>query len=169
MRNVLRSIGANVFLAAVLALALSGCSTGPSDSIQTSSLAPRETPRYTEAPRRYVDPGHPTPREFAAASDQYGLEGDRRIQTASIAEPRRTPYYGPDPRWRQPAAAAPITTGSTGYGAQRPYVVEVREGDTLYSLSRRYNVPMRDLAIANRLPSERIVVGQHLVIPTQYR
>jgi hypothetical protein len=181
MRTFLRPISAVPLLAVVLAALLAGCSTGPSEPIQTSSLAPRDTPR------KYVDPGHPTPREFAAASDQYDLEGNRRIQTASI-EPRRTPYYASEPqRWRQPASG--ITTGSTGHSASTGYspqpgygstpaygnaghgpnVVEVREGDTLYSLSRRYNVPVRDLVIANRLPSERIVIGQHLLIPTRYR
>jgi hypothetical protein len=176
MRMFLRPTGAVPLLAAALATILAGCSTGPSNTYQTSSLSPRPeegmgrgTPRYAEAPRRYVDPGHPTPREFAAASDRYDLEGDRRIQTASIAEPRRTPYYGSEPRWRQPASG--ITTGSTGYSgaSHKPYVVEVREGDTLYSLSRRYNVPVNDLVAANRLPSERIAIGQHLVIPTRYR
>lgn len=159
--------------AAALVMALAGCSTGPSD-IQTSSLAPRpgegmarDTPRYASAPRRYVDPGHPTPREFAAASDQYELDGSRSIQTASIDRRPNPYYYDTSPRWRQPSA--PITTGSTGYGAARPYVVEVRQGDTLYSLSRRYNVPVGDLAAANRLTSDRIAIGQHLVIPTRYR
>ena len=44
-----------------------------------------------------------------------------------------------------------------------------REGDTLYSLSRRFNVPVKDIAAANRLRNERIAIGQRLVIPTRYR
>lgn len=175
MRNWFGAIGAHPLLVAILTLALGACSSGPQQSFETSSLSPRpeegmvrDTPRYAAAPRRYVDPGHPTPREFAAASEQYGLDGNRRIQTASLPEPRRN-AYDQNARWQQPASG--ITTGSTGYGgsANRPHVYAVREGDTLYSLSRRYNVPVGDLVAANRLTSERIAIGQHLVIPTRYR
>jgi hypothetical protein len=171
MRLCFRSSTASL-ATAILVAALAGCSTGSQQPLQTSSLSPRPdqgmvrpTPRYADARPVYSDPGHPTPREFAAASDQYGLAADRGIQTASIGQSRPDPY-GADGRWRQPG----ITTGSTGYGANRaPYVVEVREGDTLYGLSRRYNVPVGDLVAANRLQSQHIVIGQHLVIPTRYR
>ena len=45
-------------------------------------------------------------------------------------------------------------------------VVRVRRGDTLYSLSRKYEVPVRALIQENKIPSPYIIkVGQRLKIP----
>jgi hypothetical protein len=191
MRPRHRATGVPALVLSPLVALLAGCSSGGSDEVfATSSLRPREgmvrdEPRrypdgstsggtygrpYAEAPRRrYVDPGEPTPREMAYDG---GYGSPRGIETASIGSGART--YGPDARWQQPASG--ITTGSVGPSGDRepyrpnpPHVVEVREGDTLYSLSRRFNVPVGDLMAANRLPSERIAIGQRLVIPTRYR
>jgi LysM repeat protein len=54
-------------------------------------------------------------------------------------------------------------------GSEAGHIVEVQEGETLSSLSRRHNVPVGDLVAANRLSSDRIAIGQRLVIPTRYR
>ena len=201
MRPRHRAIGAQALILSSLSAIVAGCSSGGSgDTITTSSLRPnegmtRDTSRrypdgstagayypsrndrpYAEAPRRYVDPGQPTPREIAAYDSGHGRYGPpRNIETASLGPGARG--YDPNARWQQPPSG--ITTGSTGPapGGYRPYppdrygpqVVEVREGDTLYSLSRRFNVPVNDLVAANRLPSDRIAIGQRLVIPTRYR
>ena len=46
--------------------------------------------------------------------------------------------------------------------------VRVRKGDTLYSISRKYNVPVRGLIQENQIPSPYIIkIGQRLKIPTQ--
>lgn len=46
--------------------------------------------------------------------------------------------------------------------------VIVRKGDTLYSISRRYNVPIKDMINANRLrPPYTLYVGQKLRLPTK--
>ena len=46
--------------------------------------------------------------------------------------------------------------------------VTVRKGDTLYSLSRSYNVPIKDLINANRLSAPyTLYVGQRLRLPTK--
>ncbi|WP_247883712.1 M23 family metallopeptidase [Azospirillum sp. B21] len=45
--------------------------------------------------------------------------------------------------------------------------ITVQKGDSAYSLSRRYNVPLRDLIETNKLaPPYRLEVGQRLVLPT---
>ncbi|WP_246024287.1 LysM peptidoglycan-binding domain-containing M23 family metallopeptidase [Azospirillum ramasamyi] len=45
--------------------------------------------------------------------------------------------------------------------------ITVQKGDSAYSLSRRYNVPLRDLIEVNRLsPPYRLEIGQRLVLPT---
>lgn len=199
MRPRHRAIGVSTLVLVGLSAGLAGCSSGGSqDSLSTSSLRPaegvyRDPPRrypdgstsggytygrpYAEAPRRYVDPGQPTPREIADASYDSGHRAygppPRQIETASIGPNRRA--YDPDARWQQPAS--PLTTGSTGPSptghyrpttANAPQMIEVREGDTLYGISRRYNVPVGDLVAANRLTDARIAIGQRLVIPTRY-
>jgi LysM repeat protein len=45
----------------------------------------------------------------------------------------------------------------------------VRQGDTLYSLSRRHGVPVAELVTANRISDGKIRTGQMLVIPAQTR
>jgi hypothetical protein len=75
------------------------------------------------------------------------------------------------PRWQpapQPQAyAAPITTGSLG--SAKSQTVVVREGDTLYGISRRHGVPVAELVTANRIPDGKIQIGQKIVIPTKTR
>ena len=46
--------------------------------------------------------------------------------------------------------------------------VTVRKGDTLYSISRKYNVPIKDMIKANRLSAPyTLYVGQKLSLPTK--
>ena len=46
--------------------------------------------------------------------------------------------------------------------------VTVRKGDTLYSISRKYNVPIKDMIKANRLvPPYTLYVGQKLSLPAK--
>lgn len=61
---------------------------------------------------------------------------------------------------------APVTTvGETPASAGG--AVSVAKGDTLYGLSRRYNVPLRDLIEANGLqPPYTLAVGQRIVLPS---
>ena len=48
-----------------------------------------------------------------------------------------------------------------------PDVITVQRGDTLYSISKRYNVPLRDLIEANNLtPPYTLVIGRQLRLPT---
>ena len=48
-----------------------------------------------------------------------------------------------------------------------PNSVRVSKGDTLYSISRRYNVPIRDIIETNRIsPPYTLYVGQNLRLPS---
>ncbi len=141
---------------------------------QAYTVAPQ---RQAYPPRQYVDPGTPTPRNTADAN--YRPYGQANIQTASIGASGHgsQPSYDPNARWQQPSR---IVTGSAGPAArpqqapvvpqqQGPHVIQVREGDTLYSISRTHRVPLHDIVVANRLTSDRIEVGQRIVIPTRIR
>ena len=198
MRSRSRPVDPGVLLVAGIAATLAGCSSsGTQGNLTTSSLAPRpQQPVYGNAgrtypdgstygqpytvapqrqayaPRQYVDPGAPTPRHMAD-NGPYGPQ--HNIQTASIGHNSRhtapPSAYDPNARWQQPSR---IVTGSAAPTAsprlpQGPNVVQVREGDTLYSISRNHRVPLHDIVVANRLTSDRIEVGQRLVIPANVR
>jgi murein DD-endopeptidase MepM/ murein hydrolase activator NlpD len=63
-----------------------------------------------------------------------------------------------------PRGGAPLWTSSWWGGT--PGHVTVIKGDTVYSLSKRYNVPQRDLIEANRLrPPFTLYAGQTLRLP----
>jgi hypothetical protein len=183
------SVRAPALTLSIMSLALAGCSAGsPENSVSTASLAPvRDEPGYAgnrsagtpyalpprqgdrsySSARQYADPGSPTPREYAAYDSGHTYANTQAIQTGSVGAANRGPYaYEPETRWRQPTNLPPR---QTAYAPLSPNVVEVREGDTLFGLSRRYNVPVGDIVAANRLPNERIAIGQRLVIPTRYR
>jgi len=57
----------------------------------------------------------------------------------------------------QPAPATTLAAGPT---------VTIQQGDTLYALSRRYNVPVADIMAANGLTgSPNLAVGRKIIIP----
>lgn len=63
-------------------------------------------------------------------------------------------------------APAPVVHYGTGSGGGSAGVHNVNSGDTLYSISKRYNLPMRDLAVINRIqPPFRLYEGQRLKLP----
>ncbi|MGB0680219.1 MAG: LysM peptidoglycan-binding domain-containing protein [Polyangiales bacterium] len=74
----------------------------------------------------------------------------------------------PKPRWRSGAALAAVVLSLLGLaapaGAER--VHEVRAGQTLWQISKRYHVSLSALAAANRLkPSTPLRPGQQLSVP----
>ena len=58
--------------------------------------------------------------------------------------------------------AAPVLTATAS--TAQPYVVQ--QGDTLFSLARRYAVTVEAIQRANQLTDENIYIGQQLIIPT---
>lgn len=50
---------------------------------------------------------------------------------------------------------------------QTPSAVTIKKGDTLYSISRKYNVPLREVVESNNLrPPYALRIGQRLKLPT---
>ncbi|NVJ97642.1 MAG: M23 family metallopeptidase [Alphaproteobacteria bacterium] len=101
---------------------------------------------------------------------------DRRIiqpvwSSISSSKSKNAPYPVPLP---QPKPTAPSrgyagnsqpTSISTANGSSSAHTV--RRGDTLYAISRRYGVPVRDLVSANRLRAPyTLAVGQKVNVPT---
>jgi hypothetical protein len=85
----------------------------------------------------------------------------RSIETGSLG-PRQTEraYREPDYRWSETRRPQPPARPEPSSN-----VIVVREGDTLYSLSRLYGVALSDIIHTNRIVGGKIEVGQRLVIP----
>lgn len=63
----------------------------------------------------------------------------------------------------------PLLNSNTWWGgsAKTPSAVTVQKGDTLYSISRRYDVPLREVIEVNNLrPPYALKIGQRLRLPT---
>ncbi len=163
------------------AIALAACSSGVSrfdypmlasgdadNSLTTSSLSPIPAePIYpngapasaSSVERRDLPP--PQNQQYAAASP-------RRVETVPI---RPQPQYQTPQRAPQPYVAAPPPQAA--YRAPAPVqpqpaaskTVSVRQGDTLYKLSKRHGVSINQIKSANNLRNSRLSVGQQLIVP----
>jgi murein DD-endopeptidase MepM/ murein hydrolase activator NlpD len=78
--------------------------------------------------------------------------------TTQSVKPQQAAYTPPSYPRAQPAVLRTATPARTE-------TVTVAPGDNLYSLSRRYGVPVGEIQSANNLTDSRLHVGQHLVIP----
>ena len=67
----------------------------------------------------------------------------------------------------RPAAASVNESVGTLPPAPRkpPHSLIVQAGDTLFSIARFYDIALRDLKTLNRLATDRILVGQVLIVP----
>jgi LysM repeat protein len=75
------------------------------------------------------------------------------------------PVDNPNPmRWHAGSRPAP---GSIPPHAIPPdsQIIQVREGDTIYGLARKYRVPVAELVSVNRIYGGRLEVGQKLAVP----
>ena len=84
------------------------------------------------------------------------------IKSDNLRQPSYTPSSNNQPSYR---VAANVDRGEESYALDENREVTVRPGDTLYSLSRRYQVSVPDIKSTNRLSGNNIRVGQVLRIP----
>lgn len=94
----------------------------------------------------------------AAILQANGYRGPRALQPGQqLIIPRATAQAAPSPAPAAVAAAPPAGVSSTHV---------VNRGETLMSLSRRYNVTLSQLAKANNLtPTSKLGIGSKVVIP----
>jgi len=106
----------------------------------------------------------------AAPADQYGIpaEGAYNPDAAPYqpVDPINPPAASTPPAYNPPAynpsvatppqAPAPVTSGGQHM---------IQKGDTLWGVSRRYNVSVEALQQANGLTSTNIIEGRTLIIP----
>ena len=82
-------------------------------------------------------------------------------QPRTLAQPIAKPYVKPV---TTPVTTSTATTGWTGTGGTS---ITVRDGETLYNISKRYGVPVKSLMKVNNIGSaNQVHAGQRIVIPT---
>lgn len=93
------------------------------------------------------------------------------IQAPQDSYPDQSPSYSAGRNYTRTADAGYGAPSAEGYnagsydtGRQDGQTIVVGSGDTLYGLSRRYNVSVSDLMAANGLTSSQLQLGQRLTI-----
>jgi len=125
-----------------LAVALSGCFGSQPPAPVVYSTTPPPAPPVTPKPKPKTDIVNPVPPRPG-------------VQTQPLPPPTRS---GAD-QSTQPTSSSNRTLRVAG-------AVIVEKGDTLYSISKRYRVSLRDLIDANDLkPPYILSIGQRIVIP----
>jgi len=136
---------------------LTGDSPKSTASIQTPSEPVNRAPSYAGQGRGSVASGSYNRSSYTAPPPYR----DGAVETARLSPPVNTvrPYENTRRYDQQPPArqAAPY---------QRPgESIEVQQGDTLYGLSRRYNVSVAELMEINGLSNPNLQPGQKLNLP----
>lgn len=95
------------------------------------------------------------------------------VRTSAIAPIMRTPTIAPTPAQTTTSALSPTKfeqpapSGVGGWNAAGGTSVTMRSGETLYNLSKRYGVPVKEIMRANDIKNAGSVqAGQRIVIPT---
>ena len=155
-----------------LALMLAGCS-GNTSRFDFPAFNLTETASTDGDPN--TTSSIPVPPESVYASA--GSQGQGRISRATLPPPAYSPRpavgYSPAPSGRikqasytrpgKPEAEPMVRRGTLP--APQGRRIEVAKGDTLSSLSRRYDVSVEEIMSANNLPDGHLHVGQGLIIP----
>lgn len=123
---------------------------------------PPRPQQYSQVP--YAQPQYPQASSLTTASvggqPPYGQPGPQQPMNQQV------------PPAQAPTAYAPLTTGSLPRETPTPLsnqgVYLVREGDTLYGISKRTGTPVGDLISANKIQNNKISIGQQLTIPQKH-
>lgn len=188
--------GFRVFIPVSISLLAAGCSADVSrfDFPGSASFADNQTNSIPIPPATVHSPppragllGDQGAEPMAPPPDQYGARpADVQAADVQVAElprasgdtlpPSRGPIardydrgyqttpvraYDAAPQRRMEPRAEQVTPGR-----ESGEVVEVRQGDTLYGLSRRHGVPVEKLMSANDLQGHSLKPGQRLTIPS---
>lgn len=159
-----------VIAAAILAVALAGCSSGVSrfEFPAFGSSASNNNADYSSTAA--LPPVLPEESVYSS-----GAASNAQFERASLPPPSYSP--SPSQAAYSPAPAGRVRDQHANYPAPQPepaiwrgsqaegHRIKVQKGETLSSLSRRYGVSVEAIQAANNLPDSRLDVGQELVIP----
>jgi murein DD-endopeptidase MepM/ murein hydrolase activator NlpD len=138
-------------------------------SIQRNSLASpiANAPTYNKAPLL-------APSTKPASQSVSQASGVDPVRTASVQAPAAAqPRQQAAPAAKESAAAPVQSAAKTATGDERGWTatggttIKIREGETLYNLSKRYGVPVSAILSANGIKdASSVQSGQNIVIPT---
>jgi len=151
--------------AAIVALALAGCSSGFSRSDFASYGYGQQSSGSDQMVTSSLPPVPSQPVYGSGRGSQYASRSDTGYGHNSNSNYRRpqNANYAPDAVQRKslPPAAMPAVARSSAGGS-----VTVKRGDTLYSLSRDHGVPIDRIKTANNMTSTYLEEGQSIIIPS---
>ena len=120
----------------------------------TDQPMPAALPAMVSAPVQRADLPPPM---ASAQQDTMAPPTDRAVIAASEPQPLARPV----------AAQAVAVASKAGWDASNGQVVVLGPGETLASVSRRYGVPVKELALANNITNPSAIgPGSRIVIPT---
>jgi hypothetical protein len=123
----------------------------------------------TQSGRHYPYPSQPrsaagrwveSPRGYPIGPSARGAMPEESGQPNLQPHVRTEPAF-PQTRYGTARAGGPV--GPVG----QPFMVQVRPGDTIYGVARRFGVGVNELMTANNLPDARIEAGQVLLLPNR--
>jgi len=150
----------------VVAVAFASCASKPSDEYDTSNPygvadSGQSGSAASQAPAASSNPVYDTP---AAYEESTGTTPAPDASAPNLPAPATTPRsttVKPGPAARPAAAARPAVPAASAAGG----VHVVAKGDSLWSISKKYNVPVTSIKTANNMTSDVVVLGKKLIIP----
>jgi murein DD-endopeptidase MepM/ murein hydrolase activator NlpD len=148
-----------VLAAAVLAACARTAPPAPVMAGQSAAMHP--------APITMAPPPAPLlPPQVAAVPPPAAALPSAQIVAVPLPPPAIPPPVNLPPPPAQQADARAVPSGSSRLAGPHPDHVTVRAGETLYAISRRYDVPVRSLIEANGLaPPYALAAGRRLAVP----
>lgn len=136
----------------------------PRETVARSDLPPRPSAPLTTAA---ISPEQAPSSSYGNGSYDNGYGNNNGYRAPSYgAEQARAPAYTPPPAQQaQPAYGTQPNNYAARDAGPKGEMIEVRPGDTLYSLSRQHRVSLNDLMTTNGLTSPNLKPGQKLYLP----
>ena len=107
-----------------------------------------------------------SPKSEQAVADVPGTETAVVAAITASAQPTATTTATATPRIYIQSETA-VAESAPPVGTPTPIIYIVQTGDTLNSISRKYGIPVQDIAVLNNIyNANSIAVGQELLIPT---
>ncbi len=139
--------------------------------IPTESPLPKASSRSSDAPTGYIAPrGVHTSNvdNFPTSSTRRNsLRGAPKVVRSSVSKPRKTSQAVDPIKVSNISQQSGAVDQKAGWSSTGGAYVTVSQGETLYSISRRYGVPVTALSEANGISNASSVrVGQKILVPT---